>query len=471
MRILEGLEPERVFYYFEEICSIPHGSGNTKKISDYCVNFAKKNNLDFIQDEYNNVIIKKNASKGYDNHPPVIIQGHLDMVCEKEEGLDFDFETDGINVAVNNDVVYAKGTTLGGDDGIAIAMALAILEDKDTTHPPIEAVFTTDEETGMDGAIGLDTSVLSAKTLINIDSENEGILTVSCAGGARADIAIPLTTQTVNGKCYKVVLDGLIGGHSGVEIDKGRLNSNILMGKFLSSLNFDYNIYDIHGGLKDNAIPRYTECIIITNGDIKNAANDFVDKNTVDTDPDLKITVTDYKSPETAFDTRSSKNIAKYLSEVINGIVSMSQDIEGLVQTSLNLGIMICKDNSLYTSFAVRSSVNDEKLQLLTKLEKTAESFGAKFSTNSHYPAWEFKKDSYLRDTMVKVYKEMYGKSPIIEAIHAGLECGLFCDKIDGLDAVSFGPNMESIHTTEEKLYIESVERTYNYLCQVLKTL
>ncbi len=468
MRILEGLKPERVFYYFEDICSIPHGSGNTKKISDYCVQFAKKNNLEYIQDNFNNVIIKKQASKGYENHAPVIIQGHLDMVCEKEEGIGFDFEKDGLNLATDADVVYAKGTTLGGDDGIAIAMALALLEDKNAVHPPLEAVFTTDEETGMDGAVGLDASVLNAKTLINIDSENEGVLTVSCAGGARADIEIPLTTQIPTGNCYKVVLDGLIGGHSGVEIDKGRLNSNILMGKFLSSLDFDYYVANIHGGLKDNAIPRYTECIIATNGDIQKSANDFVQKNKVDTDPDLNITISNCELPKTAFDIKSSKIIAKYLSEVINGIVSMSNDIEGLVQTSLNLGIMLCKDNSLYTSFALRSSVNEEKLQLVKKLENTAKEFGAKFSTSSHYPAWEFKKDSRLRDTMVRVYKEMYGTTPVVEAIHAGLECGLFCDKIDGLDAVSFGPNMESIHTTEEKLYISSVERTYDFLCKVL---
>ncbi len=471
MRILEELNPKRVFYYFEDICSIPHGSGNTKKISDYCVNFAKANNLDFIQDCYNNVIIKKPASDGYENHPPVIIQGHLDMVCEKEEGLDFNFETDGLNLCANEDYIFAKGTTLGGDDGIAVAMALAILENPDAEHPAIEAVFTTDEETGMDGAVGLDTSVLNSKTLINIDSENEGILTVSCAGGARADIQIPLTVQKVYGKCYKIVLDGLIGGHSGVEIDKGRLNSNVLMGKFLSSLNFDYNIYDIHGGLKDNAIPRYTECTVISDGDLKTAANVFVEKNKIDTDPDLRITITEIVSPESAFDTKSSKIIADYLSSVANGIISMSKDIDGLVQTSLNLGIMYCKDNSLYTSFAVRSSVNEEKLQLLEKLEKTSTLFGAKFGTSSHYPAWEFKKDSRLRDTMVKVFNNMYGKQPVIEAIHAGLECGLFCDKIEGLDAVSFGPDMESIHTTEEKLYIKSVERTYDYLCQVLKML
>lgn len=471
MRILEALKPERVFYYFEDICSIPHGSGNTKRISDYCVNFAKNNDLEFIQDKFNNVIIKKPASSGYESHPSVIIQGHLDMVCEKEDNLDFNFETDSLNIATDGETIFAKGTTLGGDDGIAIAMALAILEDKNAVHPPIEAVFTTDEETGMDGAIGLDTSVLTSKTLINVDSECEGVLTVSCAGGARADIEIPLNKTECNKKAYKVVLDGLIGGHSGAEIDKGRLNSNILMGKFLSSLDFDYCISDIHGGLKDNAIPRLTECIILTDGNLKNAAEKFANQNKVDTDPGLNITVTDYDTQAVAFDSQSSKTIAKYLSEVVNGIVSMSDDIEGLVQTSLNLGIMKCKVDSIYTSFAVRSSLKAEKTELLNRLEQTALQFNANFSTHSHYPAWEFKKQSRLRDVMVKTYKEMYNKEPIVEAIHAGLECGLFSDKIENLDAVSIGPDMESIHTTEEKLFIKSVERTYEYLLQILKNL
>jgi len=471
MRILKDLQPSRVFYYFEDICQIPHGSGNTDKISDYCVKFAKAHDLVWYRDKFNNVIIKKNATCGYEAHPPVIIQGHLDMVCEKDETSDIDFLNDGLKLGIEGDAIYAKGTTLGGDDGIAIAMALAILESDSLQHPPIEAVFTTDEETGMDGAVGLDTSILAGKTLLNIDSENEGVLTVSCAGGARAELDIPLETEAISEKCYKVEVDGLIGGHSGVEIDKGRLNSNVVMGNFLNSLPINYNIVSIGGGLKDNAIPRSTECIISTDTDLNVSAEKFVSENRVDTDPDLKITITKADKYTKAFTRQSSKKIAKFLADVPNGIISMSDDIEGLVQTSLNLGILTSTDNSLHASFAVRSSVNKEKTALLDRLECYVKAHGGSFNSYAHYPAWEYKKDSPLRETMVKVYEKMYGSKPVVEAIHAGLECGLFCDKIADLDAVSFGPDMADIHTSREKLFISSTARTFDYLCNILKEL
>ncbi len=471
MRLLKDLQPSRVFYYFEDLCAIPHGSGNTGRISDYCVDFAKAHNLEWYKDEFNNVIIKKKASPGYQDHPAVIIQGHLDMVCEKDETSDIDFMTDGLKLGIDGDAIFAKGTTLGGDDGIAVAMALAILEDNDLPHPPIEAVFTTDEETGMDGAVGLDTSILSGKMLLNIDSENEGVLTVSCAGGARAEIDIPLKKININGSCFKITVDGLIGGHSGVEIDKGRLNSNIVMGKFLSSLDFDYSIVSINGGLKDNAIPRSTECVIITDGNLISAAEKFVLQNSVQTDPDLAVTINNCESSNYSFDCESSKKIAEFLSNVPNGIISMSKDIDGLVQTSLNLGILTSTDTSLHASFAVRSSVNQEKTDLIDKLYEFAKAYNGSCESYGHYPAWEYKKDSPLRDTMVSVYQMMYGKKPVVEAIHAGLECGLFSDKIDGLDAVSFGPDMADIHTSRERLFISSTARTFEYLTNILKEL
>ncbi len=470
MRIFEGLKPERVFHFFEDICSIPHGSGNTDKISDYCVEFAKANGLDYVKDSYNNVIIRKAASAGYEEHPTVILQGHLDMVCEKDADCTINFAKDGLDIAVSGDYVYAKGTTLGGDDGIAVAMVLAILEDNTLAHPEIEALFTTDEETGMFGAIGLDTSVLHGKTLINIDSEEEGILTVGCAGGARVDIRSLLIASGTKMPCFKITLGGLKGGHSGAEIDKGRLNSNILMGRFLNSLPFNYNIGDIRGGQKDNAIPRETVAIVFADGDLTSAAEAFVKSNTVDTDPDLFIKV-EPASFSKCYDEESSQKVAALLSALPNGIVSMSNDIEGLVQTSLNLGVLKLDYNVLSITIAARSSVNEEKLALLEQLENIAKNFGASYKSHSHYPAWEYRKISPLRDTMASVYERMTGKAPVIAAIHAGLECGLFCDKIDGLDAVSFGPNMYDIHTSRERLSVSSVERTYRYLLEVLKAL
>ena len=470
MGILDGLKPERVMHYFEEICAIPHGSGNTGMISDYCVNVAKQLGLAVSKDNYNNVIIRKPASKGYESHATVILQGHLDMVCEKEADCPIDFEKDCLSLKVDGDFVYADGTTLGGDDGIAIAMVLAILEDNTVTHPPLEALFTTDEETGMYGAEGLDTSVLCGKTLINIDSEEEGILTVGCAGGARVDIKIPLAKGETDMPCYRVSLGGLKGGHSGAEIDKGRLNSNITMGRFLKSLPFNYIIGDICGGLKDNAIPRSTEAVIFCDGDIKSAADKFVAQSKVETDPELRVTVESI-SGTACFDTESSKKITDFLCEVPNGIQTMSADIEGLVQTSLNMGVLKVEDEKLCMTIAARSSVNAEKYELLEKLEKLTAKFGGTYSSHAHYPAWEYRKVSPLRDTMVEVYEKLYSKTPKVEAIHAGLECGLFSDKIDGLDAVSFGPNLYDIHTTRERMSVKSVGRTYQYLLEVLKAL
>lgn len=470
MSVLNKLEPSRVFYYFEQLCAIPHGSGNTDAISDYCVSLAKEKGFECIRDNYNNVIIKKPATKGYEGHPSVIIQGHLDMVCEKKSDCNIDFLKDGLDIDCDGEYIFAHGTTLGGDDGIAVAFALAILEDDSLLHPALEIVFTTDEETGMDGAHGLDTSGLSSKLLINVDSENEGVLTVSCAGGARADIELPLTSASQKMLCKKVTVSGLAGGHSGVEIDKGRLNASITLAKFLNTLKSDFYIADISGGLKDNAIPREAECVIGTNEDLIAAAEKFVSSNTPNTDSGLKITVSD-AGKQGVFDKQSSKAAVEFLITVKNGIRKMSSDIEGLVQTSLNLGILRVENGRLVASFAVRSSVNSEKAELLENLKETAKEFGGSFSERNHYPAWEYKKDSYLRDTMVKVYKELYSKPPVIEAIHAGLECGLFCDKIEGLDAVSIGPDMLDIHTPHERLSVESSKRTYEYLCAVLKKL
>lgn len=467
MGILNSISPERVMYYFEELCNIPHGSGNTDKISDFCVDFAKKHSLDVIKDEYNNVIIKKPASSGYENHPTVILQGHLDMVCEKEPDCKIDFSTDGLSIYVDGDFVKANGTTLGGDNGIAVAMVMAILEDKNAVHPPIEALFTTDEETGMYGAEGLDVSALSGKMLINIDSEDEGVLTVGCAGGARADIELSLTKTSVNAPCYHITLDGLIGGHSGAEIDKGRLNSNVTLGKFIKSLPSNYNIANIQGGLKDNAIPRASEAIIFCNENPADFVDAFIKANRVDTDAGLSINVEIANATE-AFNTESSLRIVDFLCTVPNGIQSMSRDIEGLVQTSLNLGVLKIENNVLKATFAVRSSVNAEKYELLEKLERVAKDFGGRYNSHAHYPAWEYRPSSPLRDTMAKVYQDMYGAAPKIEAIHAGLECGLFSDKIEGLDAVSFGPNLYDIHTTRERMSISSVERTFEYLKAIL---
>lgn len=471
MNILSAYEPKRVLAYFEQLCAIPHGSGNCAAVSEYCVGVARSLGLEVRRDQWDNVVIKKPASKGYEDHAPVILQGHLDMVCEKDPDCPIDFEKEGLSLFVDGDWIGAKGTTLGGDDGIAVAMALAILEDNTLPHPPIEAVFTTDEETGMYGAEGLDVSDLKGKILLNADSECEGVLTVSCAGGARVQIDLPVTEEINALPCKKILFKGLKGGHSGVEIDKGRINADMLMGEFLKAIPFPYRTVSLFGGTKDNAIPAAAECILATEGDLIPLAETFAAAHRPDTDPGLEILVSDAEAAPKACSEASTKAIADLLTALPNGIQAMSRDIEGLVETSLNLGQLKADGNGLTATFSVRSSVNKDKIDLIDTLKEICDRFGGHFDSRGHYPAWEYKKDSRLRDTMVQVYEESYGKSPVVEAIHAGLECGFFCEKIPGLDAVSFGPDMRDIHTPRERLSISSVRRTYEYLCAILKEL
>lgn len=471
MRNLEQLNPKRVFWYFEDLCAIPHGSGNTDAISEYCVRFARAHGLACERDEWNNVIIRKPATAGYEDHPTVIVQGHLDMVCEQDANCPLNMETDGLRVRTDGEWVWAEGTTLGGDDGIAVAMALAILEDDTLCHPALEMLFTTDEETGMYGAAGLDASRLSGRVLLNADSENEGVLTVGCAGGARAALSIPVTRVPLNAPCICVTVEGLMGGHSGVEIDKGRLNANKLMGAFLQSLSTPYRIVSLEGGNKDNAIPRRTVCVLHTTEDVAAAAQAFVNAHRVDTDPDLTVTVTAAPSAETALTAADSRRVAAFLAALPNGIQTMSADIAGLVQTSLNLGVLKLREDALCATFAVRSSVNRERDALLDRLTQITADFGGEADIHGRYPAWEYRSHSLLRETMCAVYRRLYQADPVVEIIHAGLECGLLSDKLPGLDAVSFGPDMADIHTSRERLSVASTARTYTYLCETLRSL
>lgn len=471
MNRIPNLSPVRVFHYFKEICSIPHSSGDMERISTYCVETANRLGLEVKRDRLNNIVIRKPASADYENHPTVILQGHLDMVCEKDADCPIDFSTDGLKLNTDGEWIFAEGTTLGGDDGIAIAMAFAILEDPTLPHPPIEAVFTTDEETGMYGAEGLNASELQGKILLNIDSECEGVLTVSCAGGARAEIELPLTYEKNHTPCKKIVFQGLAGGHSGVEIHKGRINADVLMGEFLKEFPHPYKIVSLCGGTKDNAIPSRAECIIATEEDFTPFVRDFWQSHRPPTDPELMIEIFDTNDFEVCCDKDSTRRIAEFLTTVPNGVQAMSKHIDGLVETSLNLGQLNSDLQKLAATFSVRSSVNEEKTKLLNRLKEVSERFGGTFASRGHYPAWEYRENSPLRDIMVNIYENLFGEKPVIEAIHAGLECGFFCNKIKGLDAVSFGPDMQDIHTPRERLNIASTARTYEYLCAILKEL
>ena len=477
-RKLTGLEPQAVFHYFEDICGIPHGSYNTKAISDYLVDFAKKNNLRYIQDSLNNVILFGDATPGYEDHEPVILQGHMDMVCEKDADCPIDMEKEGLDITHDGNYVFAKSTTLGGDNGIAVAYALALLTDKTIPHPALEVIITVDEETGMEGAAGIDLSMLKGRRMLNMDSEEEGIFTVSCAGGVRTVISMPVERRAVYGPCVRLTVEGLKGGHSGVEIHKPLANANKVMGEFLGRVQklMPVCITKLQGGAKDNAIPRSCQVTLVALGMYIERINDVAEKLQQEIreqydEPDVIIRGDDVDAlGGNALTTECSAKMIGLLNAAPNGVQAWSQDIEGLVQTSLNLGVVNLSDK-LELTFAIRSSVNQEKLDLAQRLEELAKFYDAEASHKGDYPAWEYKKDSNLRDTMVKVYKEMYDADAQVVAIHAGLECGLLSEKLPGLDCVSIGPEMHDIHTSRERLGIASVGRMWQYIQEVLKNL
>ena len=475
---LAGLQPASVFGYFEKLCSMPHGSGNTKIISDYLVSFAREQGIRYIQDELNNVIFFQEGTCGYEDHAPVMLQGHMDMVCEKDADCPIDMERDGLDIAHDGQCVYAKGTTLGGDNCIAVAYALALLADRSIPHPPLEVVITVDEETGMYGAAGIDLSMLKSRTLINMDSEDEGIFTVSCAGGARGTISLPVQRHAVYGPCVRLTVEGLRGGHSGVEIHKNLANANKVMGELLSRVQklMPLCITKLSGGAKDNAIPRSCQVTMVAMGMYIERINEVAAQLQQEIreqydEPEVRIYGDDVDAlGGNALTTQDTAKVIALLCAAPNGVQTWSQDIEGLVQTSLNLGVVKLED-SLRMTFAVRSSVNQEKRELLDRLAELAKFYDAQYSETGSYPAWEYRKDSVLRDTMLKTYGRMFGKEAKVVAIHAGLECGLLSEKLPGLDCVSIGPDTHDIHTSRERLEIASTRRTWEFLLEVLKAL
>lgn len=479
MGVLSNLEPNSVFKFFEEICSIPHGSGNVDKISDYLVKFAKDRSLEYYQDELKNVIIIKEAAKGYEQEKPVIIQGHMDMVAVKTPDSGIDLEKDGLSLGIDGDYIYAEHTSLGGDDGIAVAYALALLDSDSLQHPRLEAILTVDEEVGLDGAKGIDLSMLKGKQLINIDSEEEGYLLTSCAGGCSLRCGIPFVREEREGILYEISMTGLLGGHSGIEIHKERGNANCLMGRLLyqAAKAVPVSLVSLEGGEKDNAIPKAAKAAVLISesdtADFEAAVQKFegaMQHELAVKDPGAKVKLekkgaaVDNCLTKEAFD-----RITTYLIAFPNGVQAMSASIQGLVETSVNLGVMKLEENEFKTAGAVRSSVQTSKDYLIDRITGLCAMAGGAYSQEGDYPAWEYKLESPLRDKMLSVYKDMYGKDMIPQAIHAGLECGLLSGKIEGLDCVSIGPDMFHVHTTDEKLSISSTKRVWEYLVEVLK--
>ena len=477
--VLKDLNPSLVFKYFEELSQIPRGSYNEQEISDYLVNFAKKLNLEVVQDEHLNVIIRKPATPGYENCPGVILQGHMDIDCEKNKDVNHDFEKDPIKLRIVDDMIYASGTTLGADNGIAVAMSLAVLASNDLQHPDLEVLVTTNEEAGMTGAKGLDGDLLKGKYIINLDSEEEGYLLVSCAGGNRSYVSLPLTYKNIddNKQAFLVEVKGLLGGHSGMDIVKQRANSNVVMGRILNSLNLDFDLVEVNGGSKNNAIPRECEAIVVVNKDQADTLKANVSKieeilkhEFKTTDPGLQVIVSETTADKVITDDCKSKAIL-LLNFIPNGIQTVSKDIEGLVESSSNLGVVKTTDDTMTFESAVRSSVATLRENLNAKTKMLCDTVNAKFENTDGYPAWEYAKDSKLEHICIDVYEKLTGKKPIITAIHAGVECGLLLDKMKGAQAISMGPNMFEVHTPNEHLSISSVQNVYDYLLAVLKAM
>lgn len=480
--ILGNLKPQAVFHYFEEMTKIPRESGNEAAISEYLVNFAKAHQLDYVQEPCKNVIINKPATKGYETAPRVILQGHMDMVCVKEDDLDFNFETDALPIYVDGDWLRTKGTTLGADNGIAVAMSLAILADETLEHPALTVLVTTEEETGMDGVMALDPANVSGDILINIDSEEEGFALASCAGGVRNSLKLPIEWTILKEAgfvTYEVVISGLKGGHSGSEIDKGRANANKLMGRLLNELHgLDGHLSQVFGGEKMNAISkRALATVTLPSNNVETlkekvqAFEDMVRAEFAVTDPEITVTVTEKELITKVFTEKTATNLEYILKLIPYGPQTMSANIKGLVESSTNPGVVEMFDHEIEINSAIRSSVSTLKAEMNQRIQAIADLTGATVELIADYPEWQFAPESKVREVMKEVYQQMYGKELQISAIHAGLECGFLSQKLGNIDMISIGPDITGAHTPKESLSISSTERVYQFLCEVLKAI
>lgn len=497
--MLEKYQPQKVFHYFEQICRIPHPSYHCEAISNYLMDFAKAHGLEAYQDQFYNVIIIKEATAGKEELEPIMIQGHMDMVTVKDDGIQIDMQKEGLQLAIDGDYIYAKGTSLGGDDGIAIAYGLALLDDETLSMPRIELVVTTEEEVGMEGATGIDLSVCRANRMLNLDSEDEGEFVVACAGGMRvhanmeAGEKLPLTENEL---LYCIEVGGLAGGHSGTEIIRHSANACKVIGSVLHGLwamDCPFMLMDLEGGTKDNAIPIYAKALIAVSKERKNQIKANIDKLHEDfrkqygaTDPDgyikcsevepadrndMQSCLQNTKKEILLFSKERTRQIIDFLCEVPNGVQSMCTEMPELPQTSLNLGIMKGEADGIHFDFSLRSSVSAEKKELCDKVCEIIDKYEGTYELGGDYPAWEYKADSALREHLVRVYEKQYGKLPEVLSIHAGLECGILASKKPGLDCVSVGPDILDIHTTRERLSISSVQRVWKFLVEALETL
>ena len=474
---IKAIDYKKIFHFFEEISYIPRGSRNNQAISDYLVAFAKERNLEYKRDEALNVIIIKEASKGCESMDSVILQGHMDMVCLKDAQSTHDFIKDALSLHVEGDFLRADNTTLGGDNGIAIAYALAILDSDDIVHPRLEVIITTDEEIGLLGADALDTSSLKAKYMINLDSEEESSILVGCAGGMTSSATFKMEKEMVSGVEVKVCLMGLQGGHSGSDINKNRTNSTILSARMMTALmGYSYSLSYMESGEKDNAIPSLSKLtFVVKEEDVQGFVNKMEEckaiyqKELVTSEPDFTMVISVGDKGEYACISKESlTKVLLFITYVPNGIQTWSAEMKGLVESSLNLGICKVDLGQALFSYSVRSSVASYKSYLSGKIAFFTQFLGGTYKTEGEYPAWEYKHDSKLREICVQIYEEEFHRKPIVETIHAGLECGIFSDRMPGLDIISIGPDMFDVHTPKERLSISSTVRVFDYIVKVL---
>mgnify|MGYP001541187482 FL=1 len=477
---ITDLQPALIWSIFDEITKVPRPSKKEGKIREYLLEFAKKHNIQAKTDKVGNVVMSKPATPGHENAPTVILQGHMDMVCESND-KNFDFENNPITTIIDGEWMHADGTTLGADNGIGMAASLAVMADNSLEHGPIEALFTVDEETGMTGANNLGENMMNGSILLNLDSEDDGEIFIGCAGGIDTTITFEYKREMAPADCHWFHIDiaNLSGGHSGGDIHEGRANSNKLLARFLFNISKEKPIVlsEISGGNLRNAIPRAAHAIVGVHSsrkeDIIVAFNRYVadvENEYRTTDPNMSLTIKSVDKPEYAIDSDTTTRLIRALYACPHGVISMSHDLEGLVETSTNLAsVKMQPDSTILVTTSQRSSVESRKLDIANQLEALFLLAGAKVTHGDGYPGWAPNMDSTIMKIASDAYEELYGVKPAIKAIHAGLECGLFLTKYPHLDMVSFGPTLRGVHSPSEKMHIPAVERFWNQLTLILK--
>ena len=470
------LEPKKVFSYFKQLSDIPRGSGNEAAAARFVARTAENLGCSAVIDEANNVFVTAPASAGYEDHAPIMLQGHLDMVCEANRDTVHDFMTDPIKLVLNSDILSADGTTLGADNGVAVAIMLAVL-DSDLPHPALECLFTTEEETGLNGMRSFDASLAKSRRLINLDSAGEGEATVSCAGGVRSHISFSADCEPIenDSNIYTITLNGLAGGHSGEDIHLGRIGAVSAMARILYTVSksTDIRIVSFDGGSRDNAIPR--ECFVVAAVKKSNvfisAVSAEADKIKAELTPDdcnFKVTVTPSEASE-ALSVKRSLELIAMLRNLPNGVYGMSRQVPGLVETSSNLGVIKPSAEGYDITVSSRSSVESKLDDMEMRVECAALPSGSSVTHNSRYPGWDYLEGSPLQQLYLETYKNLFGKEAKVIGIHAGLECGLLKGKLPDMDMISIGPDIRNLHSPDETLSVSSLERLWNLVCSILR--